>query len=333
MRIEGWLGIELRHIAAFRAVVEERSFSRAATRLGYTQSAISHQISSLERIVGHRLLNRQIGSGKVTMTRAGERLNTHAERLLDRLGAAEADLAAMGDESSRALAVGTYESIGSRVLPHVIRAFTQAQPDVEVRLVESCDDDFLFQKVEDGSLDLVFTSFPLPGGPFDAAELIRDPYVLVVERDSELAREGRADPRAVHGLPVIGWRRCKSFDLVEAHLRNAGVEPRIVSRADHNATIQGLVAAGMGAAFMPLLTVDSSDARTRLVQLDPPLPSRTVVAAWHRDRQSSGPSKAFVGTAREVSKTIAAQQGSPLGISRANQGQRRGELRILGQSV
>ena len=134
-------------------------------------------------------------------------------------------------------------------------------------------------------------------------------------------------------MPLIGWRRCKSFDLVEAHLRNAGVEPRFVSRADHNATIQGLVAAGMGAAFMPLLTVDTSDARTRLVQLDPPLPSRTIVAAWHRDRQASDAAKAFVATAREVASSIAKHPRAAVDIARTNQGQRRGELRILGQSV
>jgi DNA-binding transcriptional LysR family regulator len=329
MRIDGWLGIELRHLSAFRAVVEERSFSRAAVRLGYTQSAISHQISSLERIVGHRLLNRQIGSGRVTLTRAGERLNSHAERLLDRLSAAEADLAALRDDAVGALCVGTYESIGARVLPHAIRSFSAERPDVEVRLVESCDDAFLFEKLEEGSLDLVFTAFPLPAGPFSAVELLSDPYVLVVAASAATGREGPADPRSIETLPLIGWRRCKSFELVEAYLRNAGVEPRIVSRADHNATIQGLVAAGMGAAFMPLLTVDASDVRTRAVELDPPLPARTIVAAWHRDRQEAAATAAFVAATHEAVASFNSPPRKANHTSIPNRSQKRHELRVV----
>ena len=80
-----WLGVEVRHLAALRAVAEEGTFGAAALRLGYAQSAISQQIAALERYVGHRLFDRPGGSRPVQLTRAGELLLGHAETIMSRL--------------------------------------------------------------------------------------------------------------------------------------------------------------------------------------------------------------------------------------------------------
>ena len=90
-----WLGLEVRHLAALEAVGKEGSFSRAARRLGYTQSAISQQIATLERIVGERLVERPGGPRRVSLTEAGELLLRHAEGITPRLAAAHADLRAL----------------------------------------------------------------------------------------------------------------------------------------------------------------------------------------------------------------------------------------------
>src|SRR5438093_13223280 len=91
---ERWPGIELRHLAAFRAVARERSFHAAGARLGYTQSAISQQVAALERAVGARLVVRPGGPKAVTLTEAGKLLLKHAEAISSRMAAAQADLAA-----------------------------------------------------------------------------------------------------------------------------------------------------------------------------------------------------------------------------------------------
>ena len=68
MEADRWLGVELRHLAALQAIAAEGTFGKAARRLGYTQSAVSQQIATLERIVGERLLDRPGGPRPVALT-------------------------------------------------------------------------------------------------------------------------------------------------------------------------------------------------------------------------------------------------------------------------
>src|SRR3712207_6942164 len=95
METDRWLGVELRHLIALEAVAREASFGKAALSLGYTQSAISQQIATLERIVGERLLERPGGPRPVSLTEAGRLLLRHAQAIGARLDAARADLDAL----------------------------------------------------------------------------------------------------------------------------------------------------------------------------------------------------------------------------------------------
>src|SRR2546430_16161911 len=94
MSTDGWLGIDLRHLAALEAVARTRSFGRAARELGYTQSAVSQQIAQLERIVGQRLFDRPGGPPRVEPTEAGLLLLRHAAAILPQLDAARAPMGA-----------------------------------------------------------------------------------------------------------------------------------------------------------------------------------------------------------------------------------------------
>jgi DNA-binding transcriptional LysR family regulator len=88
-----WHGIEIRHLAALQAVEAELSFSAAAVRLGYTQSAVSGQIIALERIVGARMFDRSRGARPLGLTREGALLLPHATAITAHLEAARTDLA------------------------------------------------------------------------------------------------------------------------------------------------------------------------------------------------------------------------------------------------
>src|SRR5207244_8474388 len=209
MQLHDWAGLELRHLIALQAVADERSFGRAAERLGYTQSAVSHQIATLESLVGQRLVERARGHRSVALTEAGALLARHADAIVARVRAAQADYAAFTEGAAGLLRVGIYQSVGTRILPTLMREFAAAWPRVEVQLTEDSADGRLLALVERGDLDLSFTIYPLPGGPFEAVELLRDPYLLLVSADSPLCnvRQPLA-VRALKDVPLIGPRMC-----------------------------------------------------------------------------------------------------------------------------
>ena len=299
-----WLGVEVRHFAALDAVAREGSFGRAADRLGYTQSAVSQQIATLEKIVGETLVERPGGPRAVSLTEAGKLLLRHAEAIVARLDAARADISALRAGETGALRVGTYQSIGARILPAVMRRFMADWPGIELGLSEPATDPELYGLIESGEVDLAFCSPPLPEGPFEAHELMSDPYVLLVPGDSPLAERKSASLDDLGDHVLIGSSTCASGGVVEDALRKKGYEPTYAFRSDDNGTVQGLVAAGFGVALVPMLAVAPGDDRVRVIRLLPKVPRRAVAVLWHRDRHRSPAARAFIEIAREVSAEV-----------------------------
>ena len=303
MQPDRWLGVEIRHLIALEAVAREGSFGGAARALGYTQSAISQQIATLERIVGEKLVERPGGPRQVSLTESGELLLRHARAIVDRLSAAEADLHALAEGEAGALRIGVYQSVGQHVLPAILRRFVEDWPRVEVSLEEQADDTKLLDMVERGELDLTFADLPLPDGPFEHVEVLRDPYVLVVPASSELA--DLPEPVALEDVidhDLIGFRSCRGTTQIE---RSLPVPLEFAFRSDHNGTVQALVGAGFGAALMPRLTINANDESVTLVELAN-VPPRLIAMSWHRDRHRGPAARAFVDLAREVAAELQA---------------------------
>jgi DNA-binding transcriptional LysR family regulator len=300
MEPDPWLGVELRHLAALEAIAEHGSFGRAAAALGYTQSAVSQQLATLERLVGERLVERPGGPRPVELTEAGRLLLRHAAAIVARLQAARADMEALRAGEAGTLRVGAFQSAGARILPELLRRYTSAWPRVEVRL-EEAEDDGLLSQIEHGDLDLAFVMLPVEDPAVETVELVRDPYVLVTQADSPLARASTPPTfREIGAMPLIGYRTCLGGQHVEERLRAAGVIPRMAFRSDDNLTLQAMVATGIGIALVPRLTVNEADHRIAVIELGDRVPPRLIGLAWHRDRYRSPAALAFVDAAREL---------------------------------
>jgi DNA-binding transcriptional LysR family regulator len=292
--IDGWPGVEVRHFAALQAVAAERSFGRAAERLGYTQSAVSQQIATLERIVGERLVERPGGPRPVTLTDAGELLLRHADSIVARLQAAQADLHALRTGEVGRLHVGTFQSVGARVLPEVMLRFTAQWPQIEVTLAE-LDDERVGPAIERGEIDVGFVQLPIDEAPIEAIEVLRDPYVLMTQAGSPLAA-GLPTLAEIAAQPLVGFRDHHALESVEAAFHAEGLDPHWAFQSNDNPTVQGFVAAGLGNAVMPRLTVDEGDPRIAIVPL-PAIAPRVIAIARHRDRYASPAVRAFIETA------------------------------------
>ena len=308
MDADRWLGLDLRHLIALKAIADEGSFGRAAGRLGYTQSAVSQQIATLERIVGLRLIERPGGPRPISLTEPGRILLRHAEAIQARLLAAKADMAALEAGDAGRLRVGTFQSVGAKIIPRLLRRFSESNPQVEIVLSESQTENELLEIIERGELDLTFWTLPVAPGPYETVELLTDPYVLVVPAGSPLALLKRTPTlKEIVLQPLIGFNRCNAMDQVEAHLTAAGRAPNIVFRSDNNGTVQGLVGAGVGLSVAPRLTVDEDDPSVTVIDLHGRIPPRVIGLVWHRDRHRSPAAAAFVESAIAVCRELSAE--------------------------
>ncbi|HJQ74223.1 MAG TPA: LysR family transcriptional regulator substrate-binding protein, partial [Gaiellaceae bacterium] len=194
--------------------------------------------------------------------------------------------------------VGIYQSVGARLLPALVRRFRAQWPRVGVRVREESAAADLLRLLEHGELDLTFADLPLREGPFEWAEVLQDPYVLLVSARSELAALDAAPPlRDVAKLPLIGRR---TTDEPERFLVGRVPELNVIFRTDDNGTLGALVAEDLGAAIEPRLVVDPRDRAVKMLPFGSRIPPRTLVLAWHRDRYRSQAAQAFVELAQEL---------------------------------
>jgi DNA-binding transcriptional LysR family regulator len=289
-------GLEIRHLVALDAVVAEGTFGRAADRLGYTQSAISQQIASLERLVEGKLFDRPGGPRPVELTPLGEHLLASSRELLARVDAISDDLDRFRTGEIGHITVGTFQSISATVLPLVVGRMRIEHPDVEIRAFGSDLDDELEEALERGELDISFVAAETKGS-YERQHLFDDPFVVV-------ARPGQFPdgPVSLDDLidePMVGQGANSCQLMNEAGLRAAGLDPKYVFRTNDNGTVAAMVRAGMGVAVMPLLCVEPEDPRISLHPIVPAMPERSIALAWRADRSVSPVTARFIELAME----------------------------------
>lgn len=293
--------IDTRHLAALAAIARTRSLSRAAEELNYVQSAVSQQLAALERIVGHRLVNRGTGPKPVTLTVAGASLLAHATWILDRLKVARADLDRLETGASGSIRIGTFQSAGSRLLPRVLAAYRASWPDISISIHNEIEDGELLALVRSGALDVAFVESHTTQSGLTDVELMKDRFLALVPPGHRLAHRSSIALAELDGEDLIGAAigdTCS--ERIDRAFRACGVEPRVAFRSVDNPTRQRLVDAGLGCAVQPGLTVEPSlEHGAVTVPLDEDI-HRTISLAWSSDRAPSFALTTFIDTAKST---------------------------------
>lgn len=297
-----WPGVELRHLIALQAVVAAGSFNAAAARLGYTQSAVSAQIRTLERLVGRRLLDRSRGVKGVRPTREGTILLQYASDIVARFEAASDHLLAGREEAGAEIRLGTFPSASQAILPGALRRLVAVRPEVEVVLTERFDEELLLDLLEDGEIELAFTVLPTRRGPFATAVLCHEEHVALVPRGDELGGRESVALEDLAMRPLVADASRHAARHLQA-VRARGVET--VRELEDSTAVAAFVAAGLGVGLAPAFaTSPRPDVESLRVASD--VPPRTLALAWHRDRVSSLAVRQFVRVALDSAEDLQA---------------------------
>ncbi|MFE0422975.1 LysR family transcriptional regulator [Streptomyces sp. NPDC058953] len=262
------------------AVAETGSFTKAAVRLDYTQSAVSRRIAALEQSVGGPLFER-LPRG-VRLSPAGRVLHRHALKVLDRLARADRELAVLHAGSGGLLHVGGFATAHISLLPAALRALGESRPDVETVVVEA-PSAVLMERLADGALDLaVISDYPygLPSADgVTTTPLCEDELFVALPRGHPLASAGPVDLR---DLSDEAWVQHAYGDrptlLADAWARIGGAPGKIIRIAEWTGKF-GYVAAGLAVALVPSLAAWAVPADIALCRLTDPALRRTVHVA------------------------------------------------------
>ena len=246
--------VDLKALRALVAVADHGSFRAAARSLGYTQSAISHQVGTLERALEAPLFTRPGGRGAVALTPAGDVAYLRARRVLGEVETMGADVAAVQRGEVQTVRIGVFQTATTELMPGALRTLREQRPDVEVSLSEIRDSALTLDRLATGELDLAFMVNPEPDERVRSIPLLDDPWVILTRRDSELAAAEHPTFDMLDGVDLVAWnRRWRTQQELEQAWRRRGISPRVVYRTDDNLALQRLVAAGYGHACLDRL--------------------------------------------------------------------------------
>ncbi|MEY9904690.1 LysR family transcriptional activator of glutamate synthase operon [Catenulispora sp. MAP12-49] len=269
----------LRDLSWFVALADHRHMTDTAAILGVSQPTLSRALARVEAELGTRLFER--APDGVAPNPNGDLVVAAARDLLARYEQLTTELSARLDPDVGVVRLAFLDSMGTSLVPQILRAFHEHAPGVRVLLSQEPGHAILAD-LRTGAAELAVT-FPRPTGDFGWLPLHRERLVLAVPPTHRLRERKRvalselADEELVMTPVGFGFRT-----LLDGLLAEAGVVPRISFESADLSTIEGLVAAGLGVAVIPEQLAGVSG--TIAIALTTPAARRTVGLTWRTDQ-------------------------------------------------
>jgi len=306
--------LDVQRLRVFRAVVASGSVQAAADHLGYTPSAVSQQLSALQKETG-LVLFEKAGRG-ISPTPTAKVLAAESDEVMGSLSRLGGLVEHLREGRSATLTIGTFDSAAQFWLPHVAKGLQHDYPDV---VLELSLDDLASGDVRPQRRDIDLTTEPAdepgierPG--YERYVLVEESYRVVAPRGHELLRDyvGPVPMAALADLPMIDndFSDTGCSLIIRNACRAAGFTPRFVARSDDHHTALAFVAGRIGVTVLPALAVPDGMAGIDSRELVSPAPRRRVVA-FVRDSSACNPPvcRAIELLQEAVAKTVSRRAG------------------------
>lgn len=256
--------MDLKRLQFLREVAARGTISAAAEALGYTPSAVSQQLSVFENEMGTALLERQ--GRNVILTPAGEALVRASAEVFAAVDRAEAAVEQAGELAVGPVRVGSFQSIGSTIVPRAFNALHRKRPQLEAHFVQY--ETHLMRDLDLGVIDIAlgqhYSNVPQRGeGRFERRDVLVEPVFLAVPADSSV----RSLRDAEHEMWVVAPTTTDCGKNVRNLCGEAGFAPDIRFHSDDNEVTLSVVAAGLGVGVLPRLGVIRPPEGVRLILL------------------------------------------------------------------
>ena len=241
--------MQIESLKVFCDLVETESFTKAAQINSVTQSAVSQQISALERIFKSLLIERS--KKHFRLTREGQVLYDYSKQILQSYASLDSRLQELKDIISGTIRVSTIYSIGLHDLPPYIKKFMQSYPTVKVD-VEYRQADQVYADVVSNVVDLGLIAYPIRDAKLEIVPLRKEPLVLVCHPQHPFTKQKSIRLKALAGQKIISFEpdtpTRKALDKI---LKTHGVEVRHVMEFDNVETVKRAVEIDAGISIVP----------------------------------------------------------------------------------
>ncbi|HEY1719540.1 MAG TPA: LysR family transcriptional regulator [Verrucomicrobiae bacterium] len=292
--------MQIESLKVFCNLAETESFTKAAQTNGITQSAVSQQISALERIFKSLLIERS--KKKFRLTREGQMLYEYSKQIIQTYDSLHSKLQELKDIISGTIRVATIYSIGLHDLPPYIKRFMKSYPTVNVH-VEYRRANQVYDDVLSNVVDLGLVAYPVKDSKLEIIPLRKEPLVLICHPQHPFAKQKKVKLKALADQKIIGFEpdipTRKALDKI---LKEHGVEVRHAMEFDNVETVKRAVEIDAGISIVPLGTIGQEISKQTLTAV--PIEDgdfyRPLAAIYKKNKVLSPAMKQFLGILKET---------------------------------
>jgi DNA-binding transcriptional LysR family regulator len=291
--------MQIESLKVFCDLTETESFTKAAQINHITQSAVSQQISSLERQFKALLIERS--KKRFRLTREGQVLYDASKEIVQTYDRLHSQLQELKDIISGTIRVATIYSIGLHDLPPYLKRYLKAYPTVNIH-VEYRRANKVYEDVLGNVVDVGLVAYPARDAKLEIVPLKKEPMVLICHPQHPLARSKSVKVSAIAGQKFVAFEpdipTRKAIDKV---LREHGVQVMPVMEFDNVETVKRAVEIDAGISIVPLTTTQQEASKQTLavIPIEDAELARPIAAIHKKNKVLSTALKQFIAMLKE----------------------------------